>query len=33
LAAFRPFAIIMTRTHHCAQLTKADLGAIVSLAG
>ena len=33
MAAFRPFAIIMTRTHHCAQLTKADLGAIVSLAG
>ncbi len=23
----------MKRTHHCAQLTKADLGAIVSLAG
>src|ERR1035438_4741209 len=23
----------MLRTHHCAQLTKADLGAIVSLAG
>jgi len=23
----------MKRTHHCAQLTKADLGAVVSLAG
>ncbi len=30
---FCPAVFIMKRTHHCAQLTKTDLGATVSLSG